>query len=120
MPLLLRFIVMQGYKTNSTYTQKHNKQYKTQHSPTFMSEKEKRIKLIVKLYYSNPRVQEAIFSFAKDREVIPRYIMESFGKRPDTLQYPSDIINLVNKGATSFHCSEELWNDPLNISSEMT
>lgn len=85
-----------------------------------MSEKEKRIKSITKIYYSNPKIQEAIFSFAKDREVVPSYMMESFGKRPDTLQYPSDIMGLVMKGATSFHASEEIWRDPLQIDSDLT
>ena len=31
----------------------------------------------------------------------------------------SEIINLVKKGATSFHCSEEIWNDPLGISNDL-
>lgn len=84
-----------------------------------VSEKEKRVRSITKLYYSNPKVQEALLSFSLDREVVPRYF-ESFGKRPDTLQYNSDIMGLVNKGATSFHASEEIWNDPLAISSDMT
>lgn len=84
-----------------------------------VSEKEKRIRAITKLYYSNPKVQQAILEFAKDREVVPRYF-EGFGKRPDTLQYNSDIMGLVNKGATSFHASEEIWNDPLAINSDMT
>lgn len=83
------------------------------------SEKEKRVRALTKLYYSNPKVQEAILKFAKDREVVPRYF-EGFGKRPDSLQYPSDVINLVQKGATSFHASEELWNDALQLSSEIT
>ena len=84
-----------------------------------MSEKEKRIRSITKIYYSNPEIQKAIFSFAENREVVPRYY-EGFGKRPDTLQYPSDVMGLVNKGATSFHASEELWNDPLRISSDLS
>ena len=88
-------------------------------SSSEMSEKEKRVRSITKLYYSNPKVQEVLLSFAKDREVSPRYF-ESFGKRPDTLQYLSDIMGLVNKGATSFHASEEIWKDPLSINSDMT
>ena len=84
-----------------------------------MGGKEERIRAITKLYYSNPRVQKAILEFAKSREVVPRYY-EGFGKRPDTLQYPSDIMGLVNKGATSFHSSEEIWEDPLKINSDMT
>ena len=84
-----------------------------------MEEKEKRIRAITKLYYSNPEVQKVLIGFADSREVIPRYF-EGFGKRPDVLQYPSDIQSLVNKGATSFHCSEELWHDPLQIDSDMS
>jgi len=83
-----------------------------------MEGKEKRIRAITKLYYSNPRVQEAIAKFSIDREVVPRYY-DGFGKRPDIIQYSSDVMGLVNKGATSFHCSEELWKDPLEINSDM-
>ncbi len=78
-----------------------------------------RVKSITKIYYSNPKIQEAIFNFAKDRETVPRYV-EAFGKRPDALQYPSDVMGLVNKGATSFHASEELWKNPLNLNSDMS
>jgi len=66
------------------------------------------------LYYSKPEIQKAIFEFSKNREICPRYF-DDFGKRPDTFQYPGDILELVKKGATSFHCSEEIWQDPLNI-----
>src|SRR3989338_4187172 len=82
------------------------------------SDKEKRIRAITKLYYSNPNIQKTLLEFAKDREVVPRYY-EGFGRRPDMLTYPSDVMGLVNKGATSFHASEELWGDPLKISSDM-
>ncbi|MFZ1970911.1 MAG: DNA primase small subunit domain-containing protein [Candidatus Nanoarchaeia archaeon] len=80
--------------------------------------KEQRIRKITHLYYSKPEVQKALFEFSKDREVVPRYF-EGFGKRPDSLQYESDIFELVKKGATSFHCSEELWKDPLKIETGM-
>lgn len=83
------------------------------------SEKEKRVRAITRLYYSNPKVQQVLLEFAKDREVVPRYY-EGFGKRPDTIQYISDIMGLVNKGATSFHASEEIWLDPLGINSDMS
>lgn len=84
-----------------------------------ISEKEKRVRAVTKIYYANPKVQEAILKFAADREVVPRYF-EGFGKRPDMLQYISDINGLVRKGATSFHGSEELWRDPLQLSSDST
>ena len=81
--------------------------------------REERIRKITQLYYSRKDVQKAIFSFSQNRETIPRYF-EGFGKRPDNFQYQGDIFELVKKGATSFHCSEELWNDPLAISTSMT
>ena len=81
--------------------------------------KEDRIRAITKLYYLNPKIQNALISFGENREVVPRYF-EGFGKRPDILQYPSDVTGLVMKGATSFHCSEELWEDPLKLNSDMT
>ncbi|MEK6899345.1 MAG: hypothetical protein AABW79_04590 [Nanoarchaeota archaeon] len=81
-----------------------------------MSEK---INKITNLYYSNPKVVKAILSFSKNREVVPRY-GEGFGKRPDMLSYENDITNLVARGATSFHGSEELWSDPLKLTTEMT
>ena len=81
--------------------------------------REERIRKITQLYYSNPEIQKAIFDFSINREISPRYF-EGFGKRPDTFQYESDILSLVRKGATSFHCSEELWENPLNIKTGMT
>src|SRR3989344_2776659 len=84
-----------------------------------ISPQEKRIRAITRIYYSKPDVQKAIIDFARNREVVPRYF-EGFGKRPDTLQYPSDVMGLVNRGATSFHASEEIWRDPLQLKTEMT
>ncbi|MDP3881618.1 MAG: hypothetical protein Q8Q31_01940 [Nanoarchaeota archaeon] len=86
--------------------------------PEEKSEKEKRIRAITKIYYSNPKIQEILLDFSREREVVPRYY-EGFGRRPDTLTYPSDVMALVNRGATSFHASEEIWADPLKINSEM-
>ena len=80
---------------------------------------EERIRKIALFYYSRPDIRKAMFEFSKNREVVPRYF-EGFGKRPYAFQYDSDIIELAKKGATSFHCSEELWSDPLAISTEMT
>lgn len=44
----------------------------------------------------------------------------SFGKRPDTLQFENDILELAKKGATSFHISEEHWTNPLLLKPGMT
>lgn len=82
------------------------------------SEREERIRKIINLYYSKPEVQKALFSFSANREICPRYF-EGFGKRPDSFQYQADVFELVKRGATSFHCSEELWSNPLNLSTNM-
>ncbi len=82
--------------------------------------KEERIRAVSFVYYSRSDIKKAIYNFSKSRENVPSYMMEGFGKRPDSFQYESDIISWVSKGATSFHCSEELWKDPLAISTEMT
>ena len=83
-----------------------------------MELKEEKIRKVTQSYYSRPEVQKAIFSFSQNREIVPRYF-EGFGKRPDSLQYPTEILELVKNGATSFHCSEEIWKDPLRISTSM-
>ena len=90
-----------------------------ENSENKISLKEKRIRDVTFIYYSRPDVRKAILSFAKNRECIPRYY-EGFGKRPDTFQYDQDILEQVRRGATSFHCSEELWQDPLEISNELS
>jgi len=69
-------------------------------------------------YYSRKDIQKAIFDFCRNRETIPRHL-DTFGKRPDTLEYPSDIIQQIKKGFTSLHCSEELWEEPLKLSTEL-
>ncbi len=98
----------------------HNsKSYKPLSTLKRMDEKEKRIRAITHLYYSNPKIQETLLRFAQNREVVPRYY-EAFGKRPDSIQYLSDIRELVKNGATSFHASEELWEDPLKLSSDLS
>ena len=83
-----------------------------------MDAKEEKIRKITQIYYSKPEVQKAIFSFSQNREIVPRYF-EGFGKRPDSIQYPTEILELARNGATSFHCSEEIWKDPLRISTSM-
>lgn len=82
------------------------------------SYKEERIRSITQIYYSRPEIQKALFDFSENREISPRYF-EGFGKRPDSFQYKSDVYELAKKGATSFHCSEELWSDPLAIETGM-
>ena len=80
---------------------------------------EKKLKKITNLYYSRSDIQKAIYEFSKNKEICPRYL-EDFGKRPDSFQYPSDVFEMVKKGATSFNCSEEIWEDPMKIVTGMS
>lgn len=70
-------------------------------------------------YYSRKDIQRAIYEFCKNRETVANYNNDFFGKRPDCLDYPSDLLNSAKQGATSFHCSEELWEDPMKINTNM-
>ncbi|MFH0831736.1 MAG: hypothetical protein V1886_02625, partial [archaeon] len=80
---------------------------------------EEKIREVSSYYYKRRDIQKVLAGFSQYREVVPRYF-ESFGRRPDTLQYESDVAALADKGATSFHCSEELWKDPLKLSTELS
>jgi len=111
-------------ENNSENSEKAEDSKKTENSEKVEEQKEEsfkedRIRNIALVYYSRSDIRKAIFDFSKDREVVPRYF-EGFGKRPDSLQYDSDILAFVKKGCTSLHCSEELWRDPLAISTELS
>ncbi len=80
---------------------------------------EQRIRSISLVYYLQSEIKHTIFEFSENRECIPRYY-EGFGKRPDIFQYENDILEQVRRGATSFHCSEEIWSDPLELNLELS
>ena len=65
-------------------------------------------------YYSRKDVQKQIILSSTNREIAAKY-NESFGKRPDILQFESDVLELAKKGATSFHISVEHWSNPLDL-----
>ncbi len=69
-------------------------------------------------YYKRPDIQEEIIKHARDKEVGTRFDT-FFGKRPDVLNYPRDVFDFAKKGLTSLHASEERWQNPLNIHSDM-
>lgn len=79
----------------------------------------KRLRKTAYIYYSRKDVQAALAEQAKNKETIPFYF-DTFGKRPDIIEYPQDIANLAYKGATSFHCSEEIWKNPLEINNKLS
>ena len=70
-------------------------------------------------HYKRKEIQEEIVRNANGREVAVKFGEKGFGKRPDVLQYPNDVLNLAKKGATSFHISEEHWGNVLQLSTGM-
>ncbi|MBW3004748.1 hypothetical protein KY310_02865 [Candidatus Woesearchaeota archaeon] len=66
-------------------------------------------------FYKRKDICDAIVKAADDKEVAIKFGDKGFGKRPDVLKYPKDVLEFAKKGATSFHCSEELWVNPLQL-----
>ncbi len=66
-------------------------------------------------HYKRADIQNAIIGNAQDKEVAIKFGDKGFGKRPDILKYPTDILELAKQRATSFHASEELWRSPLQL-----
>jgi hypothetical protein len=71
-------------------------------------------------WYSREAVQKAIVEVAKNREVTCVFKDSSFGKRPDVIQYPADILQAVAQGAVAFHASVERWSQPMKLDVSMT
>ncbi len=65
-------------------------------------------------HYKRSEVQEELICSAQNKEAVARF-SDNFGQRPDMLVYPKDILQLAQKGATSFHASEELWSYPMRL-----
>jgi len=71
-------------------------------------------------HYSKSEVAIALVNSAQNREVSVQLYDKGYGKRPDTLQMPGDVITQVKSGASSFHISEERWSDPLLLTQNST
>ncbi len=69
-------------------------------------------------YYKRKEIQKEIAELALDREIAVRY-SDTFGRRPDIIKFPRDVFEFVKNGATSFHCSEERWENPMFLQAGM-
>ena len=56
-------------------------------------------------HYKKPEIQAALVEHASGKEVAARF-GDNFGKRPEVLQYPSDVLEMAKQGATSL---EKPW-----------
>ncbi|HLC67968.1 MAG TPA: hypothetical protein VJI12_03740 [archaeon] len=69
-------------------------------------------------YYSNERICGELLKNAKNREVAGALWDGRYDQRPNILQFPSDVAQMVRKGVTSFHYSVEHWSNPMALSSD--
>lgn len=72
-------------------------------------------KKALETYYSREDVAMAMVEFSENREISGRFADGGYGKRPSTLIFPNDIFQMVRQGMVSFHCSVELWDNPLEV-----
>lgn len=70
-------------------------------------------------HYKKKEIQEEMVLAGKGREVAVKYGDRGFGKRPDTLSYPKDVLEFAKNYATSFHVSEEHWGNVFSLSTEL-
>ncbi len=71
-------------------------------------------------WYSKESVQNALLEIAQNREIVSVYRDGAFGKRPNIIQYPADIVQSVAEGTIAFHGSVERWEQPMNLDVAMT
>ncbi len=71
-------------------------------------------------YYSKSEIKAFIAKVSQDREVAVQFQGGHYSKRPQIIQFPSDISSFAKEGATSFHISQERWQDAMKLSPEIT
>ncbi|MCR4284549.1 MAG: hypothetical protein NUV97_00710 [archaeon] len=86
----------------------------------YQTEPLSKVQVVALSHYARKDIQEVMFEFCKHRETVANFNNKFFAKRPDCLDYPTDVFTSAKQGATSFHCSEELWENPLDINTDMT
>lgn len=74
---------------------------------------------LINFYKKNPEVLEDMIKVAQNREIGYMFENGNFGKRPYILENEGDILELIKKGAVSFHMSVERWLNPLELSAKL-
>ena len=70
-------------------------------------------------YYKRADIQAEMLRASRGKEVAVKYRNGGFGRRPDALAYPGDIIEFAKQGVISFHVSEEHWSDVFELEPDM-
>lgn len=73
----------------------------------------------IRAYYSRPEILARLFEMSRGREVIPVFRDGIYGRRPNSVQFPADILYFAKNGAVSFHCSVEHWKNPSALSNDL-
>ncbi|WP_414838084.1 DNA primase small subunit domain-containing protein [Candidatus Nanosalina sp. VS9-1] len=81
-----------------------------------MGEREKPQDWKIRQYYEQEELVNRFLDRGQYREVVPTY-EESYGQRPDAINFPGDFQQFVEDGAVAFHASVERWRNPLLIDS---
>ncbi len=66
-------------------------------------------------YYQRPDITGQLIKNAKNREIAGALRQGGFGQRPNILQFPSDVAQMVHTGVVSFHYSVEHWPHPMSV-----
>ncbi len=107
-------------ENNSKIKSKSHSKFSPDSTSKEIKKEPRKVQLIAPTYYLRKEIQQAMYDFCKHRETVANFNNDFFAKRPDCFDYKTDILNAAKKGATSFHCSEEIWEDPLKINTNMT
>jgi len=70
-------------------------------------------------FYKHPVVQKLIAWHSKGKEVGVKMLQGHFAKRPNAIEYPSDVLEFAKNRASSFHISEEHWRNTWALSSSL-
>lgn len=70
-------------------------------------------------HYNRKEILNEMVRCSINKEVVGSFGGVGYAKRPNIIEYQQDILAEVKRGITSFHASEELWSNPLNISTEL-
>ena len=69
-------------------------------------------------YYSSDFICSQMVANSRGREVAAAFPDGRYDKRPNIIQYQSDVVQMARKGITSFHLSTERWSNPMGLIAE--
>ncbi|MBI2578289.1 MAG: hypothetical protein HYW26_01115 [Candidatus Aenigmarchaeota archaeon] len=69
-------------------------------------------------YYAREDISKALIEHSKEREAVGTFFDGTYEKRPNIIQYPNDIVQMVRKGVVSFHFSVERWKNAMSVNSQ--